>query len=68
MCPCGKPLHYPDVRLRCQVERLIEELGPEARVKRGKRAWIVPRHYIALHGVREEAELVRLGFKEVPQR
>ena len=24
MCPCGKPLHYMDLRLRRAVERLIE--------------------------------------------
>ena len=68
-CACGKPLHYSDPKIRAGVEDLIARLGPtiEVAVIGGKK-FKVPRHYIALHGIKatELPELAaRLGFEEV---
>jgi hypothetical protein len=69
-CACGRPLHYSDEKARVTVERLNELAGtPLIKVTVGGRAWRVPRHYIALHGLKAD-ELprlaLRLGFSEVP--
>ena len=49
------------------VERLIALVGdPYITVRIGARAWRVPRHYIALHGLRGEDLLERrLPFEEI---
>jgi hypothetical protein len=68
-CPCGRPLHYSDPTLRFRVEQLIAELGPTVTVTVNNRAWQVPRHYIALHGLiaaQLPALAARFGFTEVP--
>ena len=64
LCHCGQPLHYTDDRTRAMVESLIAALGERMRVTVGGRTWLVPRHYIALHGIRS-VELPLLGFEEV---
>lgn len=68
MCACGKPLHYVDREKRRIVDEMISRLGAETRVSVGTRTWLVPRHFIALHGLIAE-ELPELatkhGFKEV---
>jgi hypothetical protein len=68
MCACGKPLHYTDRDKRAIVEDMIGRLGKETRVTCGTRTWLVPRHFIALHGLIAD-ELPELaakhGFKEV---
>ena len=71
MCACGRPLHYSDRRIQMLIESMIRELGPTVKVAvLGHGAWLVPRHYIALHGIRA-AELPELalthGFEQVPQ-
>lgn len=66
MCACGRPLHYRDPQIQAAVERLIAALGPTIRVTVGGRSWEVPRHYIALHGLKA-AELPFLGFPEVEE-
>lgn len=63
MCPCGRLLHYSDPQMREVVERLIASLGPNARVTVDGRTWLVPRHYIALHGL-NRSELPTSGFAE----
>lgn len=63
-CACGQPLHYNDPNVQKLVERLIAEMGPDVRVQVGDRAWMVQRHYIALHGLKAK-ELASLGFAEV---
>jgi len=50
-CACGKPLHYRDPELRRQVQRLVDELGPEIEVVHLGRRYLVQRHYLALHGL-----------------
>ena len=70
LCPCGQPLHYPTEEDRARVEALIAELGSEIKVTVEARSWMVPRHYLALHGV-IAAELPalaqRYGFKELTE-
>ena len=63
-CACGHPLHYSDPKIRGAVERMIAARGPEIPVTVGQRTWLVPRHYIALHGLKSW-ELPMLGFPEV---
>lgn len=63
MCPCGKPLHYREPWIQAAIELLNVKLGPEMRVSFDGRTWLVPRHYVALHGVKAE-DLIRL-FREV---
>lgn len=50
-CACGQALHYTDASLQAAVQRFIEDLGPTVRVRTPDGAWLVPRHYIALHGI-----------------
>jgi hypothetical protein len=57
-------LHYSDPKVQKIVERLIANNGPDVRVQVGNRAWMVQRHYIALHGIKAR-ELPSLGFPEV---
>jgi len=64
MCACGKPLHYSDPKNEQMVQRFVNELGENERVSVGGRTWMVPRHYIALHGIAAR-ELPTLGFEEV---
>jgi len=51
LCACGKPLHYSDPQKRFYVEEQISRLGPTTVVRVGDRQFIVPRHFIALHGL-----------------
>ncbi len=67
MCACGKPLHYSDPLLQQMVQRAVDALGANVRVVVKGRVWLVPRHYIALHGL-VAAELDRLGFPAVTER
>jgi len=66
-CPCGRPLHYTLPFVGWLVEGQIADEGPEQVVEVIGHRWLVPRHYIALHGLKAEqlpdiAE--RYGFKE----
>lgn len=63
-CACGKPLHYTDPADQARVERLVAAEGPDIMVRLGNRTWLVPRHYIALHGVKG-SDLPGLRFPEV---
>lgn len=61
-CACGRPLHYTDPTVRAFVEAVIARQGPTIKVTvLGGRTYLVPRHYLALHGVKA-AELPQLGF------
>lgn len=53
LCPCGKPLHYNNLVIREIVESMIERHGPTVLIRRveGGPGFMVPRHYIALHGI-----------------
>ncbi len=63
-CACGKPLHYSDPANQEIVQRYVDELGEYERVSVGGRTWLVPRHFIALHGLKAR-ELPTLGFEEI---
>jgi hypothetical protein len=64
-CACGLPLHYTSMQAREYVDALIAALGPTLLITVGQQTFRVPRHYIALHGIRAQ-ELPTLGFAEVP--
>ncbi|HEY1897031.1 MAG TPA: hypothetical protein VGG62_12190 [Terracidiphilus sp.] len=64
MCFCGQPLHYADPKMQARVQALVDSLGERMPVKVGGRTWMVPRHYIALHGIKA-VELPFLGFEEI---
>lgn len=51
LCPCGRPLHYRSERVRVIVEYLVRAQGTHVRVALGDRAWLIPRHFLALHGL-----------------
>jgi len=63
-CACGRPLHYSDPNLQQMVERLVADLGETVNVTVVGRTWRVPRHYIALHGIKG-ANIANLGFEEI---
>lgn len=70
LCACGKPLHYTDAQLERVMRLLVRRQGPDVVVHCGEGGWRVPRHYIALHGLRAEElpELAeRLGFPELTE-
>jgi hypothetical protein len=50
-CACGRPLHYQDPETEARVRFLIGLLGTDIRVNTPYGSWLVPRHYIALHGI-----------------
>ncbi len=64
MCACGRPLHYSDPKMQRIVQSLVDDLGPDVEVTVGEQSWLVPRHYVALHGIRGW-ELPTLGFPRV---
>lgn len=53
MCECGKPLHYSDPSIEAIVRKLIDRLGERVTVSVAgtRRAYKIPRHYVALHGL-----------------
>lgn len=65
MCACGKRLHYSDPMLQAMIQRFVDDLGENIRVQVRGRIWLVPRHFIALHGLKAW-EIEKLGFPEVP--
>jgi len=66
ICACGRPLHYTDPEVQRHMEELVATLGSGVRVNCGGKTYLVPRHYIALHGL-IASELPRMGFEEVPE-
>ena len=70
-CDCGEPLHYSNPDSQRIVEELIRLKGSHLKVEvLGLGTWFVPRHYIALHGLRA-VDLPRLAklykwHREVP--
>ena len=61
-CDCGLPLHYSSSKSRRAVEDLVAELGPTVPVHTSQGSWLVPRHFIALHGLKA-IELPELAEK-----
>lgn len=55
LCPCGEPLHYSSPEMRRVVNMMVVERGATMPVSvEGTGTWMVPRHYIALHGFKAE--------------
>jgi hypothetical protein len=55
VCDCGRSLqlHYRDPEKYRQVQALVGSLGVSVEVTvEGVGSWMVPRHYIALHGIK----------------
>ena len=64
MCACGMPLHYSDPEKRKLIESLIKMCGEMVTIINSEngRSWRVPRHFIALHGIKME-EMPQLAIK-----
>lgn len=67
-CSCGRPVHYSNDESRARVETLIAEKGECIAITTDAGTWLVPRHYVALHGVAANtlARLARLhGWEKI---
>lgn len=67
-CPCGRDLHYHNADAQAMVEKMISTMGETINVTTPAGTWRVPRHYIALHGIRgdEVAGVAKaMGFEQV---
>lgn len=60
-CHCGLELHYSDPKAQAYIESIIAERGPNQQVVLQGVTYLVPRHFIALHGLKA-MELPGLGF------
>jgi hypothetical protein len=49
-CACGLALHYVDATIRAYVQHAVETKGPTVPMSASGKTWLVPRHYLALHG------------------
>lgn len=71
VCACGLPLHYRDAAARALVEDVVNRLGPDVEITIiSKGTWLVPRHFIALHGLKAadiEQLAKRYNFKQTVQ-
>lgn len=61
-CYCGKALHYNCQDTRARITRFCATLGELVCMTVGGVSFGVPRHYIALHGVKGH-ELLTMGFE-----
>ena len=61
ICHCGRPLHYRDRETKLLAQLLIELRGEFVIVETPEGRWWVPRHYIALHGLKG-SDVPHLGF------
>lgn len=64
LCPCGQPLHYLSKTSERYVQSMVDKMGEFAPIHMGTRAWLVSRHYIALHGLRA-SDLPNMPFTEI---
>lgn len=60
LCACGKALHYTDPDIERAMREQIAELGEHVVVVGPDGSFRVPRHYIALHGLKA-ARLAQLA-------
>ena len=72
MCACGQRLHYSDPAKQKLVEQIIRIAGPMVTITNSEngRSWRVPRHFIALHGIKmiEMPQVAtKYGFEEIIQ-
>ena len=50
-CPCGQVHRFPDLVAQHYLRRCIDELGDTVLVTTPAGSWLVPRVYIAAHGL-----------------
>lgn len=64
LCVCGKPLHYFNEKFSEMMQKIISEMGEFVTVKvlGTNECYLVPRHFIALHGL-DAKDLPRLAVK-----
>jgi len=60
-CACGRPLHYSSPAVEQAMRQVVAQLGERTRVTTPDGTFLVPRHYVALHGLAAD-ELPGLGF------
>jgi hypothetical protein len=64
-CWCGRPLHYKSPKEKQMVDEIVNKFGEFINVTvAGSKTYLVQRHYIALHGIKDK-DLSTLGFAEV---
>jgi len=51
-CLCGERLHYSNSKQQERVQVLIDKLGDCVEIRFGNESYFVPRHYVALHGIK----------------
>jgi hypothetical protein len=66
-CQCGRRLHYAIPALETLVEGLCHAYGDQVSVLYKGRAYLVQRHYLALHGVKAW-ELEKLSADGLAER
>lgn len=69
LCDCGQPLHYASEESQRVVQMLVDDLGPTIVLETPSGCWAIPRHYIALHGIKAEdvpALAALYGWAKVP--
>ena len=64
MCACGRPLHYRNPQIQAAMQEMVDNFGENIKVTVFNRSWMVPRHFIALHGLSAQ-DLPSLGFPEI---
>ena len=60
-CACGRPLHYSSPAVEQAMRQVVAQLGERTRVTTPDGTFLVPRHYVALHGLAAD-ELPGHGF------
>lgn len=63
LCHCGKELHYSSDATKKFVNEMIKHLGEFVDITTPDGTYEVPRHFIALHGIKGN-EVSSLGFKK----
>jgi hypothetical protein len=64
LCHCGQKLHFSNERQKRELEEVINRFGENITIRHGVKKYLVPRTYIALHGIRDK-DISKLGFKEI---
>lgn len=54
LCSCGRPLHYTSPTIEAVMRDYVRDLGPTIPVEVVEGTFLVPRHYVALHGIKAE--------------
>lgn len=63
-CPCGRPwMHYSNLENQRYTEGMVRRLGPTLQWTVSGRTWLIPRHYLAQHGL--QGWNTDIGFPEL---